>query len=75
MTAKYRDRKRKYISRYINLCRNSDFDFDTSLNVDDDLLHNLSRRIEINQTLVDPVQLGQYAVGSGPSIKSTHLIS
>jgi hypothetical protein len=37
------------------LGRNGNLDLHTSLNVDDDLLDNLSRGIEIDQTLVDPI--------------------
>ena len=39
------------------LGRNGNFDFDTGLDVDDDLLHDLGWRIEVDQTLVDPVML------------------
>lgn len=37
-----------------HLCRDCDFDLNTRLNIDDDLLDDLGRRIEINQSLVDP---------------------
>ena len=36
------------------LSGNGDFDFDTSLNIDNDLLDHLRGRIEINQALVNP---------------------
>jgi len=39
--------------RCMHLSSNRDFDLDTSLNVDDDLLDNFGRGVEINQTLVD----------------------
>jgi len=37
----------------LHLSSNRDLDFDTSLNIDDDLLDDLSRGVKINQTLVD----------------------
>ena len=40
-----------HISRH--LTSNSDLDLDTGLNVDDDLLDNLGRGVEVNQALVD----------------------
>jgi hypothetical protein len=36
-----------------SLCSDRDLNLDTSLNVDDDLLHNLSGSIEIDQPLVN----------------------
>ena len=38
----------------LRLSRDGDFDFDTRLDVDDDLLHDLSRSVEIDQALVNP---------------------
>jgi len=51
-----------------HLCGNGNLDLDTSLNVDDDLLDNLGRGVEINQTLVDShlkhiPGLGTFTVG------------
>lgn len=37
----------------MHLSSNRDFDLDTSLNVDDDLLDDLCRSVQINQTFVD----------------------
>jgi len=37
----------------LDLSSNGNLNLDTSLNVDDDLLDNLGRSVEINQTLVD----------------------
>ena len=38
----------------LSLCRDRDFNLNTRLNVNDDLLHHLRRRIQIDQPLVDP---------------------
>jgi hypothetical protein len=37
----------------LRLCRNGDLDFNTGLDVDDDLLDNLGRGVEVDQALVD----------------------
>jgi hypothetical protein len=37
----------------LSLCRNRDLNLDARLNIDNDLLHHLGRRIQINQPLVD----------------------
>lgn len=36
-----------------SLCRNRDLNLDASLNIDNDLLYHLGRRIQINQSLVN----------------------
>ena len=61
-----------------HLCSNGDLDLNTSLNIDDDLLDDLSRRIQVDQTLVDPVlALAQISSPIPPSRMRlvTHLIS
>jgi hypothetical protein len=42
------------------LCGDGDFDLNTGLDVDDDLLHDLGRGVQVDQTLVDPIPLSQH---------------
>lgn len=53
-----------YPSLTLQLSSNRDFNLDTSLNVDDDLLDNFGRSIKINQTLVDSHLEGIPGLGS-----------
>lgn len=57
------------------LCSNSDLDFNTSLNVDDNLLDHLCRGIQIDQPLVNPHLVHVPCLGTltTRSLSSRHL--